>query len=173
MTQPITLYGQLARIEISRSDVQVQDRSIEERMAIDTAEYRRLAFNLISLIATPIALFYAASWLFETLDPLKTRNDAAKKQSAKAIQRLRKSLKDADVRLKDITEHETVIMAEVITPEELNVKFGGNEDTKMFLNYRYWGIRGHHFKCERDSDISIGISGPLSICFVISLCLCA
>jgi hypothetical protein len=91
----------------------------------EPGDLRRLTFNLISLIATPIALYYAASWLFETLDPLKSRNDAAKKQSAKAIQRLQKTVKDADVRLKDINEHEAVIMSEVITPEELNVKFDG------------------------------------------------
>src|ERR1700694_3903835 len=91
----------------------------------NSADLRRLTFNLISLIATPIALYYAATWLFETLDPLKSRNDAAKKQSAKALQRLQKSLKDVDVRLKDINEHETVIMSEVITPDELNVRFDG------------------------------------------------
>jgi ATPase family AAA domain-containing protein 1 len=94
-------------------------------MASETRDLRRLTFNLMSLIATPIALYYAASWLFDRLDPLKQRNDAAKKQSAKAIQRLQKSVKDANLRLKDITEHETVIMSEVITPEELNVKFEG------------------------------------------------
>jgi SpoVK/Ycf46/Vps4 family AAA+-type ATPase len=94
-------------------------------MATDTADLRRLAFNLFSLVATPVALYYAASWLFETLDPLKSRNDAAKKQSARTVQRLQKSLKDANIRLKDITEHETVIMSEVITPDELNVKFDG------------------------------------------------
>jgi hypothetical protein len=99
----------------------------------DSGDLRRLTFSLISLIATPIALYYAASWLFETLDPLKSRNDAAKKQSAKAIQRLQRSVKDADVRLKDINEHETVIMSEVITPEELNVKFDGIDGT--------WGFR--------------------------------
>lgn len=95
-------------------------------MASDAADLRRLTFNLLSLIATPIALYYAASWLFEQVDPLKKRNDAARKQSAKAIQRLQKSVKDANIRLKDISEHETVIMSEVITPEELNVKFDGN-----------------------------------------------
>jgi len=99
-------------------------------MASDAADLRRLTFNLVSLIATPIALYYAASWLFEQVDPLKKRNDAARKQSAKAIQRLQKSVKDANVRLKDISEHEAVIMAEVITPEELNVKFEG---TLMFV----------------------------------------
>jgi hypothetical protein len=91
----------------------------------DSTDLRRLTFNLMSLIATPIALYYAATWLFETLDPLKSRNDAAKKQSAKALQRLQKSVKDADIKLKDINEHETVIMSEVITPDELNVKFDG------------------------------------------------
>jgi len=95
-------------------------------MPTDPAELRRFAINLLSLIATPIALYYAASWLFDALDPLKSRNDAAKKQSARAIQRLQKSVKDANIRLKDITEHETVIMSEVITPEELNVKFEGS-----------------------------------------------
>lgn len=94
-------------------------------MTSETTDVRRLTFNLISLIATPIALYYAASWLFDHLDPLKQRNDAAKKQSAKAIQRLTKSVKDANLRLKDITEHETVIMSEVITPDEINVKFEG------------------------------------------------
>lgn len=94
-------------------------------MASEATDLRRLTFNLVSLIATPIALYYAASWLFDHLDPLKQRNDTAKKQSAKAIQRLQKSVKDANLRLKDITEHETVIMSEVITPEELNVKFEG------------------------------------------------
>jgi hypothetical protein len=94
-------------------------------MSTETTDLRRLTFSLLSLIATPIALYYAASWLFDTLDPLKSRNDAAKKQSAKAIQRLQKSVKDAAVRLKDISEHEAVIMSEVITPEELNVKFDG------------------------------------------------
>jgi len=96
------------------------------KMSTETTDLRRLTFSLLSLIATPIALYYAASWLFDTLDPLKSRNDAAKKQSAKAIQRLQKSVKDAAVRLKDISEHEAVIMSEVITPEELNVKFDGN-----------------------------------------------
>jgi hypothetical protein len=95
------------------------------KMSTETTDLRRLTFSLLSLIATPIALYYAASWLFDTLDPLKSRNDAAKKQSAKAIQRLQKSVKDAAVRLKDISEHEAVIMSEVITPEELNVKFDG------------------------------------------------
>src|SRR5271170_3205902 len=94
-------------------------------MASDALDVRRLTFNLVSLIATPIALYYAASWLFEHIDPLKKRNDTARKQSAKAIQRLQKSVKDANIRLKDISEHETVIMSEVITPEELNVKFEG------------------------------------------------
>jgi len=94
-------------------------------MASDALDVRRLTFNLVSLIATPIALYYAASWLFEHIDPLKKRNDAARKQSAKAIQRLQKSVKDANIRLKDISEHETVIMSEVITPDELNVKFEG------------------------------------------------
>jgi ATP-dependent 26S proteasome regulatory subunit len=94
-------------------------------MTTDTADLRRLAFNLFSLVATPVALYYAASWLFETLDPLKSRNDAAKKHSARTIQRLQRSLKDANVRLKDITEHEAVIMSEVITPDEINVKFDG------------------------------------------------
>jgi len=94
-------------------------------MSTDNSDLRRLTFSLISLIATPIALYYAASWLFDTLDPLKSRNDAARKQSAKAIQRLQKSVKDAAVRLKDISEHEAVIMSEVITPDELNVKFEG------------------------------------------------
>jgi hypothetical protein len=103
------------------------------KLMSDSGDLRRLTFSLISLIATPIALYYAASWLFETLDPLKSRNDAAKKQSAKAIQRLQRSVKDADVRLKDINEHETVIMSEVITPEELNVKFDGIDGT--------WGFR--------------------------------
>lgn len=88
-------------------------------------DLKRLTFNLVSLIATPIAIYYAASWLFGSLDPLKSRNDEAKKLSAKAIQRLQKSVKDANIRLKDITEHETVIMSEVITPDELNVKFDG------------------------------------------------
>jgi ATPase family AAA domain-containing protein 1 len=94
-------------------------------MTTDTADLRRLAFNLFSLVATPVALYYAASWLFETLDPLKSRNDTAKRQSARTIQRLQKHLKDASIRLKDITEHEAVIMSEVITPDELNVKFDG------------------------------------------------
>ena len=94
-------------------------------MSNDTADLRRAALSLISLIATPIALYYAASLLFNHLDPLKQRNDAAKKQSALAIKRLQKSVKDADIRLKDLNEHETVIMSEVITPEELNVKFEG------------------------------------------------
>jgi hypothetical protein len=91
----------------------------------NATDLRRLTFNLVSLIATPIAIYYVASWLFGSLDPLKARNDAAKKLSAKAIQRLQKSVKDAHIRLKDITEHETVIMSEVITPDELNVKFDG------------------------------------------------
>ena len=94
-------------------------------MAKDAVDFRQLTFSLVSLIATPIALYYAASWLFDHLDPLKQRNESAKKQSAKALQRLQKSVKDANLRLKDITEHETVIMSEVITPEELNVKFEG------------------------------------------------
>jgi hypothetical protein len=94
-------------------------------MANDSADLRRLTFNVISVIATPIALYYAAKWLIDAVDPLKSRNDAAKRESAKAIQRLQKSVKDANIRLKDITEHETVIMSEVITPDELNVKFEG------------------------------------------------
>lgn len=94
-------------------------------MTSDTIDLRRLTFNLVSLIATPIALYYAVSWLFDQIDPLKKRNDTAKKLSAKAIQRLQKSVKDANIRLKDITEHETVIMSEVIMPDELNVKFEG------------------------------------------------
>jgi hypothetical protein len=106
--------------------------NLQSKPMSDSGDLRRLTFSLISLIATPIALYYAASWLFETLDPLKSRNDAAKKQSAKAIQRLQKSVKDADVRLKDINEHETVIMSEVITPEELNVKFDGTDGTWCF-----------------------------------------
>jgi hypothetical protein len=95
-------------------------------MANEASDLRRLTFNVLSLIVTPIALYYAASFLFDHLDPLKSRNDAAKKQSAIAIKRLQKSVKDAHIRLKDITEHETVIMSEVITPEELNVKFEGH-----------------------------------------------
>jgi hypothetical protein len=94
-------------------------------MTNDTVEIRRLTLNVISLIATPIALYFAAKWLFDTVDPLKSRNEIAKRQSAKTIQRLQKSIKDANVRLKDLTEHETVIMSEVITPDELNVKFDG------------------------------------------------
>jgi hypothetical protein len=94
-------------------------------MATDAKDLRRLAVSLISLIATPVALYYAASWLFDVLDPLKSRNDAARKQSAATIQRLQKSVKDAALRLKDISEHESVIMSEVITPDELNVKFDG------------------------------------------------
>ena len=92
----------------------------------DARDLRRLTLSLISLVATPIVLYYAASWLFDTLDPLKSRNDAAKKQSAKAIQRLQKSVKDAAIRLKDISEHETLIMSEVITPDDLNVSFKGS-----------------------------------------------
>jgi len=100
-------------------------------MASAAPDLRRLTFNLVSLIATPIALYYAASWLLEQLDPLKKRNDAARKLSAKAIQRLQKSVKDANIRLKDISEHESVIMSEVITPDELNVKFDGMPDTRL------------------------------------------
>ena len=92
---------------------------------MDRTDLRRLTLNLLSWIATPIALYYTASWLLEHLDPLKQRNDVARKQSAKTLQRLQNSVKDAHVRLKDITEHETVIMSEVITPDELNVKFEG------------------------------------------------
>ena len=108
----------------AQKDQELLDRQ-KNMSARDVTDLRRLTFSLISLIATPVALYYAASWLFEALDPLKSRNDAAKKQSAKAIQRLQKSVKDAAVRLKDISEHETVIMSEVITPDELNVKFDG------------------------------------------------
>lgn len=94
-------------------------------MANEATELRRLTFNVISLIATPIALYYAAKWLFDTVDPLKARNDAAKRQSIRTIQRLEKSMENAGARLKDLTEHETVIMSEVITPDEINVKFEG------------------------------------------------
>jgi hypothetical protein len=100
-------------------------RRLQRMSPTNATDLRRLTFNLVSLIATPIAIYYVASWLFGSLDPLKARNDAAKKLSAKAIQRLQKSVKDAHIRLKDITEHETVIMSEVITPDELNVKFDG------------------------------------------------
>jgi len=92
---------------------------------MDRSDLRRLTLNLLQWIAAPIALYYTASWLLEHLDPLKQRNDVARKQSAKALQRLQRSLKDAHTRLKDITQHEIVIMSEVITPEELNVKFEG------------------------------------------------
>jgi hypothetical protein len=92
---------------------------------MDRTDLRRLTLSVLSWIATPIALYYTASWLLEHLDPLKQRNDVARKQSANAIKRLQKSVKDAHIRLKDITEHETIIMSEVITPDELNVKFQG------------------------------------------------
>ena len=92
---------------------------------MDRSDLRRLTLNLLQWIAAPIALYYTASWLLEHLDPLKQRNDVARKQSAKTLQRLQKSLKDGHTRLKDITQHEIVIMSEVITPEELNVKFEG------------------------------------------------
>ena len=92
---------------------------------MDRTDLRRLTLNVLSWIATPIALYYTASWLLEHLDPLKQRNDVARTQSANAIKRLQKSVKDAHIRLKDITEHETIIMSEVITPDELNVKFQG------------------------------------------------
>jgi len=84
-----------------------------------------MAFSALYLLATPVVLYYTASWLFGALDPLKTRNDSAKKQSEAVIKRLQKTVKDAHIRLKDLTEHESVIMSEVITPDQLNVKFDG------------------------------------------------
>jgi len=100
---------------------------------MDRSDLRRLTLNLLQWIAAPIALYYTASWLLEHLDPLKQRNDVARKQSAKTLQRLQKSLKDGHTRLKDITQHESVIMSEVITPEELNVKFEGPPPTRAQL----------------------------------------
>jgi len=92
---------------------------------MERSDLRRLTLNVLQWIATPIALYYTASWLLQHLDPLKQRNDGARKQSARTLQRLQKSLKDGHTRLKDITEHEAIIMSEVITPDEINVKFEG------------------------------------------------
>jgi hypothetical protein len=149
--------------------VGIQLNSIKRapEMSTNATDLKRLTFNLVSLIATPIALYYAASWLFGSLDPLKSRNDAAKKLSAKALQRLQKSVKDASIRLKDITEHETVIMSEVITPEELNIKFDGTMQLVTFaLTIRYWGPGRYYLQCQGDCDISSCISGSISFCFV-------
>ncbi|KAJ3112391.1 hypothetical protein HDU96_004603 [Phlyctochytrium bullatum] len=77
---------------------------------------KKLVLDVAIFAVSQVALYYGVKWLLQSLDPMKKKRDEAKMKSSKIFTRL--GIKDLD-----LSEHEEIIAAEVIHPDDINSGF--------------------------------------------------
>ena len=83
-------------------------------------------FPLIQRCQNPNQQRDYKKWLLKSLDPTRKKKDAARKKYSSTFGRLGLSQMD-------LNEHEEVIAAEVIVPEDISVRFEGTSPAVAIL----------------------------------------
>ncbi|KAG8775518.1 hypothetical protein FRC12_000934 [Ceratobasidium sp. 428] len=79
-------------------------------------DVRKIAVDVAMFAVSNIALYYAFKYVMASLDPNSEKRQAAKAKSARILDRL-------GVKELELTEHEEIIAAEVIHPNDITTKF--------------------------------------------------
>merc|ERR1712093_631786 len=71
-------------------------------------------------VVSNVAFFYAFKYVMGTMDPSRAKAKQSQLKSKKNLERLGQNVKVSDL---ELTEHEAIIAAEVIAPEDIPQRF--------------------------------------------------
>lgn len=83
---------------------------------------KRIAVDVAMFVVSNVAFFYAFKYVMAQMDPTKAKYKESQLKSKKNLERLGQNLKVSEL---ELTEHEAIIAAEVIAPEDIPQRFEG------------------------------------------------